>query len=147
MTDDRIAALAARRSKKDKHPARTARVMVAGVSMSALASLVSAFTVQAAINRPNPSSGLPVAAVDPSADPTVAAPPTTPAPATPAPIRQVVEVDAVQPPTPVAAPAAAPAPAPTTAASPLDGLQFNGIGSIGGGSIGGGSSGGSGGSR
>ena len=101
MTDDRLSALTARRAMRDKHPARSARVLVTGVSVSALASLVSAFTVQAAANS-QPSS-LPaqpdpmIAPLDQAAVPVT--PPSAPAPA--APVRQVVEINVIQPPTPV----------------------------------------------
>ncbi|MFM8858240.1 MAG: hypothetical protein ACKOI2_13780 [Actinomycetota bacterium] len=133
MTDDRLSALSARRAVRDKHPARSARVLVTGVSVSALASLVSAFTVQAAANS-QPSS------VPTQADPAIApldqstvpvAPPTTPAPATP--VRQVVEVNVVQPPTPVQR---ATTPPQTQSSGGLGGLDWNGGG--GGGSTGGG---------
>jgi uncharacterized membrane protein YgcG len=145
MTEDRLSALNARRAVRDKHPARSARVLITGVSVSALASLVSAFTVQAAANS-QPSS-LPV---DP--DPTIApldqvavplAPPTTPAPATP--VRQVVEINVIQPPTPVQK---ATTPPVVQGGGGLGGLDWNGagggLGSIGGGGGSSGSSGGSG---
>lgn len=147
MTDERLAAIAARRAKRDKHPARSARVLVTGVSMSALASLVSAFTVQAANNQH--SSSVPIepeadgASMDPAA--TSVAPPTLPGAATPAPVRHVVEVNVVQPPTPVAA-----APSSDVGTIAIDSGAINlgssGLGSSGGLS-GGGSSGGSGGSH
>ena len=145
MTDDRLSALTARRATRDKHPARSARVLVTGVSVSALASLVSAFTVQAAANS-QPSS-IPtqtdpmIAPLDQSTVPVT--PPTTPAPA--APVRQVVEINVVQPPTPVQR---ATTPPQTQGSGGLGGLDWGGAGGAGLGSIGGGggSSGSSGGS-
>lgn len=143
MTEDRLAALAARRATRDKHPARSARVLVAGVSVSALASLVSAFTVQAATHQADPTpADEPDIRTEPAIDTIL--PPTQPAPAVP--VRHVVEVDIVQPPTPVAA----------AVTQPIDGSQTRnrrdstnstGGGTGGGGTGGGGSSGSSGGSR
>ncbi len=152
MTDERITALTSRRTMRDKHPARSARVLATGVSVSALASLVSAFTVQAATDQNEPSSvadpDAQIAPLTSSSLPPTA--PTLPAPATPAPIRHIVEVDVIQPPTPVAT-TQAPRESTSIESSPFGGADWSGIGSIniggGGGSGGGGSSGGSGGSR
>lgn len=153
MTDDRLEALAARRSTRDKHPARSARVLVTGVSVSAMASLVSAFTVQAATHqKPSVTPTEPTTLVAPLDQATATvAPPTLPAPATP--IRHVVEVNVIQPPTPVQQATPTPVSSGSGGTSGLGGGGAStgggssGGGGLGGGGLGGGgSSGGSGGS-
>lgn len=141
MTDDRLARLAARRANRDKHPARTARVLATGVSVSALASLVSAFTVQAAAGHAPGSASVPVAPDASRADATgtsVTAP-TSPAPATPAPIRHVVSVDVIQPQTPATTAPTTVAPTPQTVTPVRSPISLGG----GGGGLGGGTSSGS----
>lgn len=103
--------------------------------MSALASLVSAFTVQAAINTPASTDDAvdSLNTIDPNA--ATVAPPTMPAPAAPAVVRHVVDVaNATPTPQPVA-------PVEQTLTGGTDLSKYASGGSSGGGS--GGSSGGS----
>lgn len=134
MTDSRA-------PKRDKHPARSARILTSGIAISSTLGLSAAYTLAAQAKAlKSESTSAPSAAVDPALTPagsvaqTIALAPTTPAGATPvasqsnkqatpgsAPAAQT-PVSAASPqiavPTEIQIPVATPAPAPVVTVAP-----------------------------